>query len=147
MKVFYELDLHNFEAWSGGKDTLKDLSYDEISTIESSLEDIFGDEYIDETAINDFLWFERDTIAELLGYKDEECMWRVKEYGDEVTVKIHDIEWDIDEEDEDIPELKTEITETFDYNGDNDDLEETISDWLSEEFEYCVNEFKFEIEK
>ena len=40
MKVFYELDLHNFEAWSGGKDTLNDLSSDEISTIESSLEDM-----------------------------------------------------------------------------------------------------------
>lgn len=79
MKVYYELDLHNFKAWSGGKDTLDDLSYDEIDTLNSMLEDAFVDDTeVSETTINDFLWFERNTIAEWLGYADYDCLINVK---------------------------------------------------------------------
>ena len=68
MKWYVEESLRNFPFWSGAKDTVEDLTYDDLDTIESMLEDV-GDDWSD-TAINDFFWFERDTIAEWLGYDD-----------------------------------------------------------------------------
>lgn len=76
-----EFDLHDFPAWSGGRDTLETLKeknlVDEIQTI---LEDIYRcEEAPTDTEINDFLWFERDTIAEWLGFSS----WEALEHGEE----------------------------------------------------------------
>lgn len=79
MKIFKEESLINFKFWSGAKDTVKYLTEDEINTIESILEDSNPDG-MSETEINDFFWFESDTIAEWLGYADfDELMDREKE--------------------------------------------------------------------
>lgn len=76
MKFHKEDSLVNFNFWSGAKDTVKYLTNDEIETIESVLEDAFPNG-MSETEINDFFWFEEDTIAEWLGYSDfEEIMNR-----------------------------------------------------------------------
>lgn len=99
MKVSYEVDLENFEAWSGGADTLDSLTHDQIRCLESQLDDIFGyEESIDETELNDFLWFERDLIAECLGFKDWEHLER---FNDGLTEDDEDDEEDDDEEDDD----------------------------------------------
>lgn len=83
MKIYAETDLHNFEFWSGAKDTVKYLTWEEIDTIESILEDLYPDG-VDETTINDIFWFEEDWIAEMLGYNDfEEIMERDEEEEDE----------------------------------------------------------------
>lgn len=56
-------------AWSGAKDTLEDLSDADIDLIFDNLRDSYSvDELPTLTEINDFFWFERDTIAEWLGY-------------------------------------------------------------------------------
>ena len=79
MKIYTEQSLRNFEFWSGAKDTVKYLTLDELDTLEEMLEDIFPDG-MDETTVNDFFWFDDDTIAEWLGYNDfEEIMNREKE--------------------------------------------------------------------
>ena len=76
MKIYIEKSLSNFEFWSGAKDTIKYLTDEELDTIESILEDWYPDG-MSETEINDFFWFEEDTIAEWLGYNDfEEIMNR-----------------------------------------------------------------------
>lgn len=76
MKMHKEESLVNFEFWSGAKDTVKYLTTEELETIESILEDVNPDG-MTETEINDFFWFEEDTIAEWLGYSDfEEIMNR-----------------------------------------------------------------------
>lgn len=76
MKFQKEDSLVNFNFWSGAKDTVKYLTNDEINTIENILEDVYPDG-MTETEINDFFWFEDDTIAEWLGYSDfEEIMNR-----------------------------------------------------------------------
>ena len=67
MKIYTEKSLKDFDFWSGAKDTVKYLTEDEINLIETILEDSFPDG-MDETEINDFFWFEDDTIAEWLGY-------------------------------------------------------------------------------
>lgn len=67
MKIYTEKSLRDFEFWSGANDTVKYLTPCDLDRIESMLEDCYPDG-MDETAINDFFWFEEDTIAEWLGY-------------------------------------------------------------------------------
>ena len=147
MKLYYETNLLDFKAWSGGADTLAELTYEQTKQLDAALEEMFSDyDEVDETSLNDFLWFERDAVAELLGFTDWECLVRYNRYGDEVKVKITNIEWDIDDE-EDVPDLPTTAENEFDYDGDNDALIEEISSWLSDEYEYSVNGFDFEIDE
>lgn len=79
MKIYTETSLKDFEFWSGAKDTVKYLTLDELDTIEEMLEELYPDG-MDETTVNDFFWFDDDTIAEWLGFNDfEEIMNREKE--------------------------------------------------------------------
>lgn len=82
MKYVVEESLDNFEAWSGGKDTLDTLrEKGDVDSVECLIEELqsCGEEDWSKTSINDFLWFERDTIAQHLGYSD----WDEYEYGKE----------------------------------------------------------------
>lgn len=142
MIVTSDISLRNFEGWSGGESTLATLSYDQIDTLQFILEDAYP-EGIDETHLNDILRFETDWIAELLGFTDWECLERYEKYGDTVKVKIYNIEWDMDEDDDAV--LPTEIEAEFDYHGDNDELSDNISDWLTDEYDYCHEGFNYEI--
>ena len=80
MKIISETSLDRFEAWSGGRDTLDVLiEKDLCDQLEAMLEnDIFPDGCTD-TELNDLLWFERDNIAEWLGFSD----WEALENGEE----------------------------------------------------------------
>ena len=67
---------YDFEFWSGGKDTVEDLTPNEVETIISILETEYPDG-MSEGELNDFFWFERDTIAKWLGDSNfEEIMYR-----------------------------------------------------------------------
>lgn len=73
MKYYVEESLRNFKFWNGAKDTVDELTLEDLDIIESCLDD--GGEWSD-TAINDFFWFENDTIAEWLGYSSwERMLW------------------------------------------------------------------------
>ena len=69
MLVKKEMNAYDFEFWSGGKDTVEELTFGEVEMIWNYLEETYDGE-MDETAINDFFWFERDFIAELLGFEN-----------------------------------------------------------------------------
>ena len=74
MKIYTEQSLKDFEFWSGARDRAKYLTDDQFDTIEAILEDAYPDGMTD-TEINDFFWFEEDTIADWLGYNSfEELM-------------------------------------------------------------------------
>ena len=76
MTITSEKSLREFDFWGGAPQTVKYLTDEELDTIEAILEDCYP-EGMDETAINDFFWFEDDTIAEWLGYANfEEIMER-----------------------------------------------------------------------
>ena len=76
MKVYKEVNAYNFDFWSGAKDTVKYLTDEEVNMIFEMLEELYP-EGMDETEVNDFFWFEDDTIAEWLGYRSfEEIMDR-----------------------------------------------------------------------
>jgi hypothetical protein len=99
MKIYKEESLSNFEFWSGAKDTVKYLTDEELDTIETRLEELNPDG-MDETDINDFFWFEDDTIAEWLGYEDFEALMKRDEEDED--------DEDYDEEDEDEEEEEDE---------------------------------------
>ena len=79
MKIYTEVSLADFEWWSGAKDTAERINeanansnYDLWNELEEILEDIEPEEGWNETAINDLLWFEPETVFEWLGIEDEE---------------------------------------------------------------------------
>ena len=76
-----EFNLWDFPAWSGGHDTLETLKEKNlVDEVQAAIEEIYCcEEAPTDTEINDFLWFERDTIAEWLGFSD----WEALEYGEE----------------------------------------------------------------
>lgn len=72
MKIYNEIDsIRDYEAWSGAKDTIDRLEeLDAVEALDSMLDDLFPDG-CSETELNDFLWFERDYIAELIGHNGD----------------------------------------------------------------------------
>ena len=79
MKYYVETSLENFEAWSGGRDTLEVLIEKGLcDTVEACLEEALGED-VSDTDINDTLWFERDMIAEWCGFSS----WEALENGEE----------------------------------------------------------------
>ena len=74
MKYAVEENLEDFEAWSGGRDTLDDLiKYNVVGEAEEYIDILFEDsgELPTQTEINDILWFERDEIYKYCGiYRD-----------------------------------------------------------------------------
>ena len=91
----YTIDesLENFRAWSGGKDTLAVLIEKGVcEQVEEFIEECFS--HPTDTDINDFLWFERDQIAEHLGYDD----WEAFENGEETYKDINGVELAVSDE-------------------------------------------------
>ena len=128
MRYQVEENIYNFPFWSGAKDTIAELTVNEMQSLENLIEEIFdnGDELPTDTEINDFVWFERDTIAQHLGYDDfDELMHRNDE-----------------------PNLPTELTiYGYDISGDWEELDEdekldAVSDYLSDEYEFCHDGFE-----
>lgn len=72
MKYCVEENLSNFQFWSGGKDRADLLTSEQLDAVEEMMEEIEPADGWSDTAINDFFWFEFDTIAQWLGYADEE---------------------------------------------------------------------------
>lgn len=64
MKITTELNLTNFNFWSGAKD--HNFTYNELRELEYILEDIFHEKTPTETEINDLFWFEDETLCEWL---------------------------------------------------------------------------------
>ena len=78
MKVFREIDLQDFEPWSGAKQTFEALTTEDLETLQSMLEELYP-HGIDETNLNDILWFEDDWIADVCGYESKEEMYNNRE--------------------------------------------------------------------
>lgn len=66
MKVYKEIDLKDFTPWSGAKARFDDMSDDELEMVQQFIEECYPDG-IEETTLNDILWFEDELIGELIG--------------------------------------------------------------------------------
>lgn len=72
MIIGYELDLNNFEAWSGAVSTLERIKdAGKTDEAEQLLEEFYPDG-MTETRLNDLLWFEDEWLFECLGIADED---------------------------------------------------------------------------
>lgn len=78
MKYYVEESLADFKAWAGGRYTLDTLGEGDVDSVEVLIEEVFCDETPSQTEINDFLWFERDMIAQHLGFSN----WEEYECGE-----------------------------------------------------------------
>ena len=93
--MVYQIDesLENFSAWAGGKATLEVLiDKDLCDQVEELIDECFTNPTA--TEINDFLWFERDAIAEHLGYED----WDALVNGEEPYKDINGVELAVSDE-------------------------------------------------
>lgn len=131
MTITYELDLRNFKAWSGAKDTLERIINEgKCDLLEQILEDTYPDG-MTETELNDLLWFESDTIYEWLGIRSEvQIEKEIEEAETELEEKLSDLEFDLD--DDLTEEERKDIIES--YQPEIDEIKERITD-LKEELE------------
>lgn len=67
-----EMSLSEYKPWSGAVSTYDRIyNEDKLDLLESVLESLYPDG-IDETALNDLLWFDEEAVFEWLDIKDEE---------------------------------------------------------------------------
>lgn len=66
MKIISDIDLKDFNFWSGARDTAAQLDDDQFEQLEAILEDAYPDGMTD-TQLNDIFWFDSDTIFEWVG--------------------------------------------------------------------------------
>lgn len=127
----YEVNLENFEAWGGAKDTLNRVQENGLTEeLEVFLEELYP-EGMTETQLNDFLWFEPEYIYNSLGIKTEA----------ELDEEIQELEEEIEELEEEIEEYQTALQEETDED-EQDDLQAEI-DGINEQIE----ELKEQIEE
>ena len=71
MKIVSETPLRRFRFWSQAKENAEELTPAQLDEVESQLEELYPNG-IEETELNDFFWFEFDTIKDWLGIYDDE---------------------------------------------------------------------------
>ena len=131
MTITYELDLNNFQAWSGAKDTLERIQREgKCAELENVLEELYPDG-MTETELNDLLWFDSETVYEWLGIRSEAQIEKeIEEAESELEEKLSDLEFDLD--DDLTEEERKDIIES--YQPEIDEIKEKIAD-LKEKLE------------
>lgn len=110
MRIYSELDLSTFEAWSGAANTLDRIRREgKCGELESVLEENYP-EGIDETELNDLLWFDSETVYEWVGLQTES---EIESEIEEAKLELADLEDDLKALDED-------------YNTDCEDVSEML---------------------
>ena len=73
VKTINEYDKNDFgrlyeNSWSGARQTLDDISNADLEEeFMQYLDEMFGADEVGDTELNDFIWFERNTIYDYLG--------------------------------------------------------------------------------
>lgn len=70
MKIYYDMDLKDFDYWGGAVNNVQSMSEEDLAILQEALEDCFPDG-IEATMLNDIMWFEDEWIDEMLGR--EQC--------------------------------------------------------------------------
>jgi hypothetical protein len=72
MKVYRELSISNFDAWSGAVSTKQTIiENDKENDFDSLIEELYPGG-IDGTKLNDILWFDSEWVLDSLGIYEEE---------------------------------------------------------------------------
>lgn len=100
--LYKETSIHDFKPWSGAVNTYERLERNnKLNELEWSLSEIFGKDDIEETELNDLLWFEPGTVFEIVGLETES----------EIEEDIEETESEIEEITEHIDTLEEELQE------------------------------------
>lgn len=143
MRIYKDIELRDFKAWCGAVDTMETLRQLEdvtgrniFDTIEICLDDM--GEGIDEIAVNDFLWFEDDTIADWLGFSDWEELERVANGEDEDEEEEIELEYDLGDVVELANGIVAEIIAFDEYDIEltylvvfEDENNNSVEEWMS----------------
>ena len=87
MTIKQEMKLEDFSFWGGARYTESMPKWTELQTIENEL--LSQKDEWDATELNDLFWFDRDYIAEILGYEDWEAL--ENERNEKVTYDRDDV--------------------------------------------------------
>lgn len=110
MTVIIEMPLKDFQFWSGGADRAENCTDDDFERIEEMFEELYPEGMTD-SEINDFFWFDFDTIARHLGYEDEEDFDRKRDpnYIDDDELEDYVQEWFKDFLDRDVRDTNEQM--------------------------------------
>ena len=121
--LYKEMSIHDFEPWSGAVNTYRRLEHEgKLDELDSLLSDMFSNDDVGETELNDLLWFEPDTVYELVGLPTES----------EIREDIEYINERIEDEESAINDLEMDMTEYEEGTGKWQDIEIEIFERLKE---------------
>ena len=137
--LYKEMSIHDFEPWSGAVNTYERLERnDKLNDLEGLLPEIFGRDDIEETELNDLLWFEPDTVYEMVGLKTEsEIEEEIEETESEIkyiTEYIDTLEEEIQLYEQGSEEWQDAMSTLVGYKLDLENLYDRLEE-LRKEFE------------
>ena len=131
-----------------------ELTEDQCKQLEFACEELFGEKYkddicVDMDAVDDFIRFDKDGVADVLGFKNWESLLNYNHFGENIVVNVDNIEWDTEGyEPDEIPELPTTIQyNDMEYNGDDDALYDRIECYLTDTYDFYIIKFDFKIQE
>ena len=136
MTVVKEYDFESFEPWSGAVDTWERIKNEgKLTDLEFIIQDLYPDG-IEETKLNDILWFDDEWVFESLGIRSYD---KIKEELNEKKAELEEMENNLNEEIKDVQEdedyTEEDIQDIYKtYEDDINDLKEEIKE-LEEELE------------
>lgn len=104
------MDIYDFEPWSGAVDTYERIEREgKLDELDDVLDEVYPDG-IDETELNDLLWFEPETVYEWLGMRTEaevrEEIEEAESHLAEISEEIYDLKSDFDDESDEMTEAE-----------------------------------------
>ena len=112
------MDIYDYEPWSGAVYTYERITREgKLDELDGVLEEVYP-EGIDETELNDLLWFEPETVYEWLGMRTEA----------EIREEIEEAEAHLAEISDEIDDLRSD----FEYESDEMTEEEAAELWSAE---------------
>lgn len=100
--LYKEISIYDFEPWSGAVGTYRRLERNnKLNDLEWLLPELFSKDDVEETELNDLLWFEPDIVYEMVGLETES----------EIEEEIEETESEIEEVTEHIDTLEEELQE------------------------------------
>lgn len=133
MTITSEISLQDFQAWSGGRDTLnRIINLGKCDELENTLDELYPNG-MSAGELNDLLWFEEEQICEWLGIRTYDTIKKeLEETQEEIDCLQSDYESDIEDEELTEEEIQ-DIYETY-YKDDIEELKERIEE-LEEELD------------
>lgn len=120
--LYKEISIYDFEPWSGAVNTYERLERNnKLNDLEWLLPELFNGD-VEETELNDLLWFEPNTVYELVGLQTES----------EIRDDIEYINERIEDEESAINDLEMDMTEYEEGTGKWQDIEIEIFERLKE---------------